>query len=84
MGVKRPFEEEFEEASLKQAKQLDSDNKLTSFVGGLSSHDASQANDFKGKTLDLISLGMSYEVQGLAPTLITLLRSLLVKFYKHI
>lgn len=56
MGVKRPLEVEFEEASFKQAKQLVSDDKRTTFIGPLSSHDVSQPNGGKGRRIYLTNV----------------------------
>ncbi|KAL3501491.1 hypothetical protein ACH5RR_035940 [Cinchona calisaya] len=48
MGVKRPFEEDFQDSSFKQAKQLSSDIKRTSFAGDFSSDDVYQTADKRG------------------------------------
>lgn len=53
MGVKRPLEVEFEEASFKQAKQLVSDDKRTTFIGPFASRDVSQPNGGKGRRIYL-------------------------------
>ena len=50
MGVKRPFDEEdFQVSSVKQAKQLEFDNKQTSFSEAFSSDDVSQNSGSRGK-----------------------------------
>ncbi|XP_027097970.1 uncharacterized protein [Coffea arabica] len=57
MGVKRPFDEEdFQVSSVKQAKQLEFDNKQTSFSKAFSSDDVSQNSGSRAGDFDKCQL----------------------------